>query len=107
MNRPLRMEEIKPVLERVGFDSKETERCMLWTHPRMSCPLSGDDRILAELSPEEQAFFRCVGYAYEEKGVDPLRLAALHETFWIAMRALHDLPLSDLAVKEGKYIVAT
>jgi hypothetical protein len=48
-----------------------------------------------------------MGYAYEEKVVDSLRLKALYEIFWGTVRSQHDLPLSDLTVKEGRFVVAT
>ncbi len=104
--RLIDIEDVKSVLKRVGFESEECDQCMVWNSPQMNEPLNGEDKVIAELTPEEQGFFRCMGYAYEEKGVDPLRLRALYETFWGTIRTLHDLPLSDLIVKEGKYIVA-
>ncbi len=107
--RPVEIEEIKSVLiEKVGFNQKEAEACMIWTHPQLVSPLRSGEKVLAELTPEEQAFFRCMGYAFEEKEVDPLRLIALHDTFWTIVRNLHGLPSNDdLTVKEGKYVVAT
>ena len=106
--RLIDIEDMKSVLKRVGLESEECERCMDWNSPQLNEPLAGEDKIVAELTPEEQGFFRCMGYAYEEKVVDPLRLRALYETFWGTVRTLHDLnlPLTDLSVKEGKYIVA-
>jgi hypothetical protein len=69
-------------------------------------PLIREDAVLAELTPEEESFLRCMGYTSAEKVVDTVRLTALYETFWSTVRSLHDLPRIDLAVKEGKYIVA-
>ena len=100
------VEEVKSVLKKVGFKQEECEQCMGWRSPKLDEPLASDDTVLAKLTPEEQGFLRCVGYAHEEKEVvDSLRLMALQETFWTAVRTLHDLPLCDLTVKEGKYIV--
>ena len=100
------IEDVRSVFKKVGLESEECDNCLGWTSPKLDEPLSSEDTVLAELTPEEEVFFRCMGYAYEEKVVDTMRLRALYETFWSAMRRLHDLPLSDLAVKEGKFIVA-
>lgn len=106
--RPVEVGEIKSVLvDRVGFDSKEAEVCLGWTHPRLIRPLKSGDKILAELTEEEQGFFRCIGYAFKEKKADSIRLTALKDTFWTAVKTLHNLPpVRHLAVKEGRYIVA-
>ncbi len=106
--RPVEAGEIKSVLvERVGFDSMEAAICMGWTHPKLIIPLKIGDKVLAELTQEEQGFLRCIGYAFEGKKADPLRLKALHNTFWTLVRNLHNLPPGEeLTVKEGKYIVA-
>ncbi len=105
--RPVEIKEVKAVLERVGLGAEETKACMFWTHPKLSRPLTKEDRVLAKMTPEEQAFLRCMGYVFEEKEIDPPRLAALHETFWTVIRGIHQLPSSnDVTVKEGKYIVA-
>ncbi len=104
--KSIELEDIKSFLMMVGLDSDETDRCMLWTSPKLSEPLDRGDYVLAELTSEEQAFLRCMGYAFEEMEMDPIRLAALHETFWNAVRSIHGLPASDMLVKEGKYIVA-
>lgn len=107
-SRPVEVNEIKSVLERVGFQSEEAEACMGWSHPKLDKPLTNQDRIVGELTSEEQGFLRCIGYAFEvkDKDIDPLRLVALHETFWRVIRGLHDLPFNgDVTVKEGKYIV--
>lgn len=100
------VEDLKSVLKTVGVKTEEGEHCMAWTSPRLDEPLTSKDMVLAELTPEEQGFFRCMGYVSEEKVVDTVRLRALFETFWIMVRSLHDLPSADLIVKEGKYIVA-
>ncbi len=104
--RLIDMEDVKAVLKKVGFDIEESDQCVQWNSAQLNEPLNGEDQVVAELTPEEQGFFRCMTYAYEEKEVDPLRLIALYETFWGTVRTLHNLPLSDLMVKEGKYIVA-
>ena len=98
-------EGVKSVFREVGIQSAECNRCMGRTSPELDKPLTGEDTVLAELTPEEQGFFRCMGYVYEEKVVDTLRLRALYETFWMTVRSLHDLPPADLAIREGKYIV--
>ena len=99
------VEEIRLVLKKVGIEPEESTQCMRWTSPKLEEPLTREDTVLAELTLEEQGFLRCIGYAYEEKVTDALRLTALHETFWNALRSLHDLPPTDLAVKEGRYVV--
>ncbi len=97
--------DIKSVLRKVGIESKECDQCMGWTSPKLEAPLTNKDKVLGELTLEEQGFLRCMGYILEEKVIDPLKLIALHETFWTTVRSLHDLPSGDLTVKEGKYIV--
>jgi hypothetical protein len=77
-----------------------------WTSQELDKPLTAKDMVLAELTKEEQGFIHCMGYAYEEKVVDSLRLKALYEIFWTTVRSQHDLPLSDLTVKEGRFVVA-
>jgi hypothetical protein len=99
------VEDVKSVLRGVGIKPEEYAQCAGFTSPKLDKPLVSEDVVLAELTLEEEGFFRCMGYAFEEKVVDTMRLKALYETFWIAMRSLHDLPLSDLAVKQGKFIV--
>ena len=99
------VEDIKSVLRRVGIESKECDQCMGWSSPKLDAPLKKMDMVLGELTREEQGFLRCMGYILEEKVMDPLKFMALHETFWTTVRSLHDLPLGDLTVKEGKYIV--
>ena len=79
---------------------------MVWISQKPDQPLTREDTVLAELTPEEEGFLRCVDYIVEEKVVDTVRLRTLVETFWGTVRGLRDLPLSDLTVKEGKYIVA-
>jgi hypothetical protein len=101
------VEDLKSVLKKVGVRPEECNPCMEWTSPKFNEPLTSEDTILAELTPEERGFFRCMGYVLEEKVVDTVRLRALLETFWSAVRSQHDLPLIDLMVKGGKYIVAT
>ena len=105
--RLIDVEDVKAVFKEMGVRSEEYSRCTVWTSPKLEEPLTNQDMVLAELSPEEQGFLRCMGYVFEEKVVDSLRAGALYETFWNTVRVLHDLPWSDLAVKEGKYIVAT
>ncbi len=104
--RLIDVENVKSILKVVGIKSEEYDRCMNWTSPKFDKPLTSADMVLAELTPEEQGFLRCMDYTYEEKVVDTVRLRTLYETFWNTVRDLHDLPLSDLTVKEGKYIVA-
>lgn len=99
-------EDLKSVLKEVGIQSEESNQCIVWTSPKLDEPLTNADKIVAELTPEEQGFFRCMGYAHEEKVVDTVRLKALYETFWILVRSFHDLPSADLAIKEGKYVVS-
>ena len=106
-HRLLDVEDVKSVLKRVGIKTEECNQCMVWTSPQLDEPLTRKDTVLAELTPEEQGFLRCIGYTYEEKVVDSLRLLALHETFWKTIRSLHNLPSCKLAVREGKYVVAT
>ncbi len=103
--RLINVEDVKSVFREVGIQSEECNRCMGRTSPELDKPLTGEDTVLAELTSEEQGFFRCMGYVFEEKVVDTLRLRALYETFWMTVRSLHDLPAADLAVKEGRYIV--
>jgi hypothetical protein len=94
------------VLKTVGIKPEEYGRCVEWTSQELDKPLTAKDMVLAELTKEEQGFIHCMGYAYEEKVVDSLRLKALYEIFWTTVRSQHDLPLSDLTVKEGRFVVA-
>ena len=105
MERLIDVEDVKAVLREMGVESEEYNQCKIWTSPKLEEPLTHQDTVLAELSQEEEGFLRCMGYVFEEKVVDSLRAKALYETFWNTVRNLHDLPWSDLAVKEGKYIV--
>jgi len=99
-------DSVRSVLKKVGIQGEESYQCMRWISPKIEEPLPPEDTVLVELTREEQGFLRCMGYAYEEKVVDSLRLAALHETFWNTVRSLHNLPMNNLTVKGGKYIVA-
>ena len=101
----IKVEDIKSVLKKVGIESKECDLCMRWSSAKLDTPLTGKDKVLGELTREEQGFLRCMGYVLEEKVVDPLKFMALHETFWTTIRSLRDLPSGDLTVKGGKYIV--
>lgn len=101
----INVDAVKSVLKKVGIESEECDQCMGWTSPKLDAPLTSKDTVLWELTREEQGFLRCMGYALEEKVIDPLKFMALHETFWTTVRSLHDLPLGDLTVKGGKYIV--
>ena len=98
---------LQSVLKTVGIRPEEGDQCMAWTSPKFDEPLSNRDRVLAELTQEEQGFLRCMGYASEEKVVDILRLRALYEIFWGIVRKQHNLPPSDLTIREGKYVVGT
>jgi hypothetical protein len=104
--RLINVEDVKSVFKKMGIKSEECNQCLGWTSTKLDKPLTGEDTVLAELTPEEQGFFRCMGYVYEEKVFDTLRFRALYETFWSTVRSLHDLPTADLAIREGKYIVA-
>ena len=97
---------LQSVLKTVGIKPEEYGRCLGWTSPELDKPLTAKDMVLAELTREEQGFIHCVGYAYEEKVVDSLRLRALYEIFWSTVKSQHDLPFNGLTVKEGRYIVA-
>ncbi len=101
----LQIEDIKSVMKRVGIEGSEAEKAMVWRHPLLKKPLSPKDDVVAELTLEEQAFLRSVGYVLYEKKSDPLRRRALIETFWIAVRMFHDLPRGTVTIKEGKYLV--
>ena len=101
----INIDDVRSVLKKVGLEPEESDHCMTWTCPELNKPLTRQDRVLAELSPEEEGFLRCMGYVYQEKDVHPYRLMALHETFWKTIRNLHNLPQTDLTVKGGKYIV--
>ena len=103
--RLINVEDVKAVFKKMGVESEEYNQCKVWTSPKLEESLSNEDTILAELTSEEQSFLRCMGYIFDEKFVDSLRTRALYETFWSTVRILHDLPWSDLAVKEGRYIV--
>ena len=105
MERLIDVEDVKAVFRGMGVKSEEFNQCKLWTSSKLEEPLNKEDTVLAELSSEEQGFLRCMGYVFEEKVLDSFRAGALYETFWNTIRILHDLPGSDLAVKEGKYIV--
>jgi len=100
------IEDIKSVLKEVGIQSEDYNRCMRWTSPKLDQPLTSKHMVLAELTREEEGFLRCMGYVYEEKVVDTIRLEALYETFWNTVRNLHNLPLCNLTVKGGKYVIA-
>ncbi len=101
----LQVEDIKSVMKRVGVEGVEAEKAMAWRHPMLNKPLSGKDDVVAELTVEEQAFLRSVGYVLYKNKSDPLRRKALVETFWIAVRIFHDLPCGTVSIKEGKYLV--
>ncbi len=103
--RRINIEDVKSVFKKVGFEQEECDRCLVWNSPDLNEPLTAEDSVVAELTPEEQGFFRCLGYAYNGKGIDAFLLRALYEIFWGTVRTLHDLPLNDLTVKEGKYLV--
>ncbi len=103
--RLIDVEDVKAVFNEMGVRSEEYNQCKVWTSSKLEEPLTSQDTVLAELTAEEQGFLRCMGYVFEEKVVDSFRAAALYETFWSTVRILHELPWSDLAVKEGKYIV--
>ncbi len=98
-------EDVKAVFKEMGVRPEEYDQCKVWTSSKLEESLTNQDTVLAELTSEEEGFLRCMGYVFEEKVVDSFRAAALYETFWSTVRVLHDLPWSDLAVKEGKYIV--
>lgn len=100
------IEDVKSVFKKFGFNSEECDQCIGWTSAKLDEPLIREDTVLAELTPEEEGFLRCMGYLSVEKVVDTVRLTALYETFWNTVRSLHDLPVIDLTVKEGRYIVA-
>ncbi len=100
------IQDVRSVFKKVGFEAEECVQCMDWTSAEIDQPVTPEDEVLAELTPEEEGFLRCMGYAYEEKKVDPILKRALYETFWKTVRDLHDLPFDDIAVKEGKYLVS-
>ncbi len=104
--RLIDIEDVRNVFKKVGFEPEERVQCANWTSTELDQPITSEDRILAELTPEEEGFLRCMGYAHEEKRVDRLYMRALYETFWKTVRDLHALPLEDIAVKEGKYLVS-
>ncbi len=104
--RLIKVEDIKSVFSKVGIKSEECDQCMEWTSPKLNEPLTKNDKVLAELTPEEQGFLRCMDYTSEKKVVDTLRLRAVYETFWGSVRSQHDLPSSSLILKEGRYVVA-
>ena len=101
------VKDLESVLKTVGIKPEEYGRCLGWTSSEINKPLTAKDMVLAELTQEEEGFIHCVGYAYDEKVVDSLRLRALYEIFWSTVRSQHDLQLTGLTVKEGKYVVAT
>ena len=105
MERLIDVEDVKAVFREMGVRSEEYNQCKVWTSKKLEESLNNEDTVVAELSPEEQGFLRCMGYVFEEKVVDSSRAGALYKTFWNTVRNLHDLPVADLAVKEGKYIV--
>ena len=107
MDQKINAEDVKFVLKKVGLGPEESNYCMGWISPELNEPLTSKDSVLAELTPEEEGFLRCMGYVYAKNEVHPFRLKALHETFWKTIRNLHHLPPADLAVKAGKYIVKT
>ncbi len=98
--------DLQSVLKTVGIKPKEYGRCLGWTSPELDRPLTAKDMVLAELTQEEQGFIHCMGFAYEQKVVDSFRLKALHEIFWSSVKNQHDLRLTGLTTKEGKYVVA-
>ena len=98
------MSVVIPKVE-VAFGAVSGMYSLVHTSPELDQPLTSQDTVLVELTPEEEGFFRCMGYAHGEKVVDTMRLKALYETFWSAMRDLHGLPFTGLAVREGKFIV--
>lgn len=104
--RLIDVDDLRAVFRKVGIKPEEYNRCTIWTSNKLEQPLAHEDTVLAELSLEEQHFLHCMGYVFEQKVVDSRRARALYETFWTAVRSLHDLPQTDLAVKEGRYIVA-
>jgi hypothetical protein len=100
------VEDLESVLKTVGIKPEEYSHCLNWTTPEIDKPLTAKDIVLAELTQEEEGFIRCMGFAHEQKVVDSFRSKALHEIFWSSVKTQHDLPFNDLAVKEGRYIVA-
>ncbi len=102
----IRAEDIRSVFKEVGMKPEECKLCMEWTSPKLAEPLTHNDRVLAELTPEEQGFLRCMDYTFEKKVVDTLRLKAMYETFWNSVRSQHNLPPSNLSLKEGRFVVA-
>ena len=104
--RLIRVEDIRSVFKEVGIKPEECELCMGWTSPKLDEPLTHNDQVLAELTPEEQGFLRCMDYTFEKKVVDTLRLRVVYEIFWNSVRSEHDLPMSNLSLKEGRFVVA-
>ncbi len=102
---PLKIEDVRSLLKKIGVTSEEYEHCTGWTSPELNERLGGEDRIVAELTKEEEGLLRCMGYAQDVKVIDRLRLTALYEIFWGAVIDQHDLSSGDLAVKESKYVV--
>lgn len=102
----IHVKDLQSVLKTVGIKPEEYGRCLGWTSAELDKPLTAKDIVLAELTREEQGFIRCMGFALEEKVVDSLRSKALYEIFWGSVKSQHDLQLTDLTVKEGKYVVA-
>jgi hypothetical protein len=103
--RLIKVEDIRSAFKEVGIKREECELCMEWTSPKLDEPLTHNDQVLAELTPEEQGFLRCMDYTFEKKVVDTLRLRAMYEIFWSSVRSQHDLPSSNLSLKEGRYVV--
>ncbi len=101
----IEIEDITSVMRKIGIEGSEAEKAMAWMNPTLERPLSEKDEVLAELTSEEQAFLRSIGYALHNKKGDPMRRRALIETFWTAVRIFHDLPLGKVTIKEGKYLV--
>ena len=104
--RLIKVQDIKSVFKEMGIKPEECDQCMQWTSPKLDEPLTQYDRVLAELTPEEQGFLRCMDYTSEKKVVDTLRLRAVYESFWSSVRSQHDLQWSNLTLKEGRYVVA-
>jgi hypothetical protein len=104
--RTVEAAEVRNLFQTAGLNPEESSQCMTWTSPELDVPLTDQDQILAELSLEEQGFLRCMGYTVESKVMDTDLLRALYETFWGTVRTQHCLRQHDLAVKEGKYVVA-
>ncbi len=65
-----------------------------------------NERVIAELTEEEQLFFRLMVYVSDQSLVDSREQFRLWMTFWSKIRAIYGFTESgDLGIRLGRYLV--